>query len=284
MKNAYKLCILMLLCLTAVLISLPLLAQDEELEDVDRDRGPDTDEIMETDDALSQEAKMALEKKQIDELLDGVEWLGHSAFLIQNDVVIYIDPFEIPDNLPAADVILVTHGHADHLSPDDIKKILKPSTKVVTTEAARSSLPEEAKNVIIVKPGKSIEVDGIRIDVVPAYNRNKDYHPKKRGDAGYVIHLPDRTIYHAGDTDFIDEMKTIKTDVALLPVGGKYTMDAAEAAQAANAIRPRVAVPMHWGKIIGSRKDAEAFVAACEVPAVILDIYSPPAPPETGKK
>jgi L-ascorbate metabolism protein UlaG (beta-lactamase superfamily) len=263
-------------------MSPPLFAQgeDEDMESPYSDAGEDMDEIMEIDDALTDEAREALMMKEAMELLDGVLWLGHAAFLIEDEIVIYLDPFDLPDGLPRADLILVTHGHSDHLSPEDLVKILRPSTKVVTVEAARSLLPEEARNVIIVAPGESIEVDDIRIDVVPAYNKEKDFHPRERGDAGYVLHLEGRTIYHAGDTDFIDEMKNIETDIALLPAGGKYTMDAEEAAKAANTIGPRVAVPMHWGKIVGDEKDARAFVAACEMPAVVLDIYAPKAGPE----
>ena len=280
MKNSFAVSILAVMCLFTFPAPSSLLAQGDELDEMENpysEAGQDTDEIMEIDDALTDEARAALEEREAMALLDGVHWLGQAAFLIEDEVTIYIDPFDLPDGLPGADLILVTHGHRDHLSPGDLVKILRPNTKVVTTEAARSLLPEEAKNVIPVVPGESIEVDDVKIEVVPAYNKDKDFHPKERGDAGYVIHLEGRTIYHAGDTDFIDEMKIIEADVALLPAGGTYTMDAREAAMAANAIEPRVAIPMHWGKVVGGRKDAEAFVEACEMPAFVLEVYSPEA-------
>jgi L-ascorbate metabolism protein UlaG (beta-lactamase superfamily) len=274
------------LCLAALSFAPCALAQDDvdPEENPYRDIGEDQDEIMEIDDALSKEAREARMKKEIEELLEGVRWLGHAAFLIENDVVIYIDPFDLPDGLPKADLILATHGHRDHLSPEDILKVMRPSTKFVTPKSAESYVPEEAKEVITVTPDESIEVGDVRIEVVPAYNKNKDFHPKESGGVGYVVHLEGRTIYHAGDTDFIDEMKNIETDIALLPAGGKYTMDAEEAAAAANAIKPRVAIPMHWGKIVGSTEDAEKFVAECEVPALVMDRYEPEAEPETEKK
>jgi L-ascorbate metabolism protein UlaG (beta-lactamase superfamily) len=281
----HRLCLLGLVtavCLAAFLAPPVLFAQDQD-EDVESpysDVGQDMDEIMETDDALTEEAREARMKMEIESLLEGVKWLGQAAFLIEDEIVIYIDPFDLPGGLPKADLILVTHEHRDHLSPGDILKILQPSTKVVTVEAARSYLPEEVRQVIVVTPRESIEIGGIGIEVVPAYNKTKDFHPRDRGDAGYVIHLRERTIYHAGDTDFIDEMKNIDTDVALLPAGGTYTMDASEAAEAANAIEPKVAVPMHWGKVVGSVKDAERFVAECKVPAVVLDVYNPQADAE----
>jgi len=259
----------------------PAAAQGDEMDDVDQpytDYGADTDEIMEVDDALTDEARRALESREAGldretmDLLDGIKWLGHASFLIEAEKTIYIDPYDLPRGMPKADIIFVTHGHRDHLSPEDIVRLLKPGTIVVTSEAAQSLLPEEVEHITGVTPGTGIVVDGIKVEVVPAYNKKKDFHPKERGDVGFVIHLEGRTIYHAGDTDFIDEMKNITTDVALLPAGGKYTMDAAEAAEAANTIKPRVAIPMHWGKIVGSEEDARAFVAACKVPAVILPV------------
>lgn len=282
MRNLFAAYLLTAICFAALLMPPCLLAQgeDEDLENPYSNVGEDQDEIMEVDDALTKEAREAKMKKEIETLLEGIKWLGQAAFLIEDETVIYIDPFDLPDGLPKADLILSTHGHRDHLSPGDILKLLQPTTRVVTTVAARSSLPEEVKDVITVTPGESIEIGDVKIEVVPAYNKTKSFHPKERGDAGYVIHLKERTIYHAGDTDLIDEMKNIDADIALLPAGGTYTMDAREAAQAANIIGPKVAVPMHWGKVVGSVKDAEKFVAECKVPAVVLEIYRPEAKPE----
>jgi L-ascorbate metabolism protein UlaG (beta-lactamase superfamily) len=285
--------LLAVLFLSALLLSSPILAQEDDLDDVDRsysEYGADTDEIMEVDDALTDEARAALEAreagmdKETIALLRGIKWLGHASFLIEDEKTIYIDPFDLPEGLPKADLILVTHGHRDHLSPQDILKILKPDTKIVTVGASQAYLPEEAKHTVAVTPRESVTVEGVNIEVIPAYNKSKSFHPKDSGDAGYVVHLKDRTVYHAGDTDFIDEMKNLKADIALLPAGGKYTMDAEEAAAAANAIKPRVAVPMHWGTIVGSQEDAEKFVAMCKVPAVILDVYTPATEAESEKE
>lgn len=228
--------------------------------------GDDSDEIYELDDAVSTPA---------DSLLEGLRWITHASFLIEGKKVIYIDPFSISDalakTLPKADIILITHDHSDHFSPEDIKKIIKASTSVVSIKAVVDQLPEEVKISHIVAPGDTLTVQGIPIEAVPAYNIEKKYHPRDKGYVGYLVHLDGRTIYHAGDTDLIPEMKSLKVDVALLPAGGKYTMDAAEAAEAANLIKPKIAIPMHWGSIVGTREDAARFVKLCKVPARVLD-------------
>jgi L-ascorbate metabolism protein UlaG (beta-lactamase superfamily) len=211
------------------------------------------------------------------QLTKGIRWLGHASFLIQDGASgknIYIDPFRLGKGLPPADLILVTHDHSDHLSPDDIALIAGKSTLVVSTAAAKGKLPKGLE-LRVVKPGDTLTVQGIRIDVVPAYNAKKQFHPKANGNVGFIIHAGDRTIYHAGDTDFIPEMKKLKVDVALVPIGGTYTMDAKEAAEAVNAMRPRVAVPMHYGTIVGSEADAESFKSMAKVPVVIFKPETP---------
>jgi L-ascorbate metabolism protein UlaG (beta-lactamase superfamily) len=200
--------------------------------------------------------------------LEGIAWLGHASFRIRApEAVIYIDPWKLKDAEPA-DLILITHAHHDHFSPDDVIKIRKPDTTVVSVADVASKLKGDARTV---KAGDVLAVKGVEIAVVPAYNPAKRFHPKAAGGVGYVITAGGRRIYHTGDTDRIPEMADIKADVALLPVGGTYTMTAADAAQVANLIKPAVAVPMHWGDIVGTRADAEAFRDQCKVPVVILE-------------
>jgi len=203
------------------------------------------------------------------DLLQGIAWLGHASFKIRSpEGVIYIDPWKIRDGEPA-DLILITHGHHDHFSPQDVKKIRKADTTIVSVAAVTTKLKGTVKTV---KAGDTLTVGGVKIEAVPAYNPRKQFHPKLAGGVGFIITAGGRRIYHAGDTDAIPEMAEIKTDVALLPVGGKYTMTASEAAEVANMIQPAVAVPMHWGDIIGSRADAESFRAQCQVPVEILEV------------
>jgi L-ascorbate metabolism protein UlaG (beta-lactamase superfamily) len=202
-------------------------------------------------------------------LTKGITWLGQSGFLVQDARVVYFDPFRLGEGLPKADLVFITHDHYDHLSPQDLAKITGPATTVIGIAAVRPKLPKEAK-FIQIKAGDTLTVDEIGIEVVPAYNIGKQYHPKDKGYVGYVVTIGGRRIYHAGDTDLIPEMKDIKADLVLLPVGGKFTMDAAEAAKAADLIRPKLAIPMHYGAVVGSEADAQTFKKLSEVPVVIM--------------
>ena len=200
-------------------------------------------------------------------MLENIKWLGHAGFKIKGEKTIYIDPFKISDNEPA-DIIIVTHEHFDHLSPEDIKKIQAEKTVIVTTPDCFSKV---SGNVKTISPGKSIDVDGIKIEAVPAYNTNKHFHPKANGWIGVIVTVNGKRIYHAGDTDNIPEMSNLKNiDIALLPVSGTYVMTAEEAANAANRIMPKVAVPMHYGAIVGTSADAEKFRKLCKCKVEIL--------------
>ena len=190
--------------------------------------------------------------------IDGLQlvWLGHSGFKIKsNSIVIYVDPYQIEET-EKADVLLITHDHYDHCSKEDVEKILKKDTIIVCNEASAKKLGVQAK---IIDVGKTIDVMGIKITAVPAYNIGKEFHPKGYG-LGFIIDIAGKRIYHAGDTDVIPEMHNMgKIDVALLPVGGTYTMNAEEAVEAAEFIKPKIAIPMHYGSIVGSVEDAELF-------------------------
>ena len=200
-------------------------------------------------------------------ILQSVRWLGHAGFMLKGRRVIYIDPYQL-EYPEVGDLILITHDHSDHCSPDDVKWLRKGATVIVCPEACVS---EFTGDVRAVKAGDMLTVKGVTIAVVPAYNLGKEFHPRESGGVGYVVTTPEGLrVYHAGDTDLIPEMKEIEADVALLPVGGTYTMNAEEAAQAANWIKPKLAIPMHWGTIVGSREDAEQFRDLCEVKVKIL--------------
>ena len=206
-------------------------------------------------------------------MIEGISWLGHASFRITvGDMVIYIDPWKLQQP-KAADLVLVTHGHRDHLSVVDIAKVANASTVLVCPASCRASL---AGHVERVQPGDTVTVKGVSIEVVPSYNVDKPHHPREQGNVGYVIELGGWRIYHAGDTDLIPEMADVHCDVALLPAGGKYTMNAAEAAEALELIKPKVAIPMHWGDIVGTREDAERFksLAPPGVQVEILPIVS----------
>jgi L-ascorbate metabolism protein UlaG (beta-lactamase superfamily) len=185
-----------------------------------------------------------------------IHWLGNSAFRIEDDMLqIYIDPFKIRENLPKADVIFISHPHFDHFSMEDIDKIRKAETTIVAPGDAASKIGEGTVTVI---PDQDYNIRGIKVSTVPAYNIDKKFHLKKNNWVGYILTLSDgQKIYHAGDTDFIPEMNAISTDIALLPCGGTYTMTAREALEAANKIKPKILIPMHFGGGLGSKKEVE---------------------------
>lgn len=188
-------------------------------------------------------------------MLENIHWLGHASFRIDNAQVIYIDPWKLKTFKPA-DLILVTHAHHDHFSPDDIKKIAGPETVIVCPFDCAGQVPGQMRSIA---PGQAIQVGDVRVEAVPSYNTNKPNHPKEHGNVGYVVEVGGQRIYHADDTDVIPEMADVRCDVALLPVGGTYTMNAEEAAQSLAQIRPKMAVPMHWGGVVGSQADADRF-------------------------
>lgn len=196
----------------------------------------------------------------VEDVLKNLRWLGHDAFLLRaGGKVIYFDPFRLGPDLPKGDLIFISHEHYDHCSPEDVRAIQQPSTLIFTEAMATAKLEGQ---ITAMAPGERREVAGIIIETVPAYNTNKQFHPRSNGWLGFILTVDGVRIYHAGDTDFIPEMKEIRADIALLPVSGTYVMTAEEAAQAALAIGPEIAVPMHYGGIVGSNDDAARFAAA----------------------
>ena len=196
-----------------------------------------------------------------------VRWLGHSGFMFKSkDTVVYVDPYKVSHG-EKADLILVTHDHYDHCDPASISSLKKEGTVIVAPESCKQKLHKIKE----IRTGKIIEERGVEIRAVPAYNRNKQFHPEGSG-IGYVFSMRGKRIYHAGDTDIIPEMENLgEVDVALLPVGGTYTMDAEEAAEAAGKIDAEVTIPMHWGDVVGTRDDAEKFRKLAKVRVEILE-------------
>jgi L-ascorbate metabolism protein UlaG (beta-lactamase superfamily) len=206
-----------------------------------------------------------------------ISWLGHDSFRIKNGQTIIIDPFKIRAIPDKADILLISHEHFDHLSLDDIKKVTSDKTTIVTIPACKKELSSmKVREVKAVKPGDKLALGDITLEAVPAYNLNKfrepgkPFHPKEDGKVGFILSVKGVRIYHAGDTDPIPEMKGFKTDVALLPVSGTYVMTPEEAAEAARVIKPKLAIPMHYGTIVGSENDAERFKQLAPCPVQIL--------------
>lgn len=220
--------------------------------------------------------------------MNDVKWHGHATIQInelnqenlneiegkQNSKIIYIDPYEIKDGVDKADIIFITHGHQDHCSIKDAAKISKADTIVVATKDCIEALENlDVKEKIIIEPNKQYEVMDVKFETVPAYNTNKQFHPKTNNWVGYIITLNNKRYYHAGDTDNIPEYLSLKDstfaniDVAFMPVGETYTMTAEEAATAVNIFKPKLAIPIHYGSIVGKEEDAQTFkkLSNCEV-------------------
>lgn len=193
-----------------------------------------------------------------------VHWLGHDSIVLQGSRTIIIDPFKAKGAYKA-DILLISHEHFDHLSEDDIKRFTNASTTMIAPKTCEEPLRKFRQEQKIVTPHSKVEAKGVTIETIPAYNINKFrepgsvFHPKEDGRVGYIVTMDGAKFYHAGDTDYIPEMKSIDVDVAFLPVSGTYVMTAEEAAEAAKGIKAKVLVPMHFGKIVGSVEDAERF-------------------------
>lgn len=193
-------------------------------------------------------------------MLDNIEVLIHSSIKFSKDIIIYFDPYKINKEYHDADIIFITHSHYDHYSPLDIKKVIKNNTIIVCPEDVKEELLKlNIKNIIEVVPNKDYEVLNIKFKTIPAYNINKNFHPKENNWVGYLINYNNVKYYIAGDTDITEENKNIICDVAFVPIGGTFTMDYKEAASLINEIQPKIAVPTHYGLIVGNKDDGIKF-------------------------
>ena len=200
-------------------------------------------------------------------MLNNIEVLCHSSIRMNKGKIIYVDPFHIEENYQDADIILITHSHYDHFSEEDIEKVRKADTIIYVTEdyvENARQLGFSENKIIGVKPNQTYYEGNIEINTVPAYNVNKQFHPKENNWVGYILKIDGISYYIAGDTDITEENKKIKCDVAFVPVGGTYTMTAKEAAELVNIIKPKVAIPIHYGDIVGTKEDAITFVNSLE--------------------
>ena len=203
--------------------------------------------------------------------------IAHDTFRIAGSKVIYTDPFKVTKH-DEADIVLLSHEHFDHLSLDDLKKVVFPGTTIVASPLCKDGLKGvKVKEIKFLDPGGKFTVGKVEIEALPAYNLNKFrepgqvFHPQSEKRLGFIVQMDGTRVYFAADTDFIPEMKTLKCDIALLPVSGTYVMTAEEAAEAAAAINPKIAVPMHYAAIVGSDADAKKFKALvknCQVEIV----------------
>lgn len=207
----------------------------------------------------------------------------HDSFLIKNGKKnIYFDPFKLHGDVPKADYIFISHEHFDHFSPDDIHKIIKDSTVLFMNEMTHQEIDSLYDNkIIVMTPVDSLDFDDLHIEGIPAYNLNKFrepgkvYHPKEDKKLGFIVTFKGVKIYHTGDTDYIPEMDNLaekNIDLLLIPVSGTYVMTPAEAIKAAASIKAKISIPMHYGTIVGEKKQAEEFKEGCKKNGLLSEI------------
>ena len=205
---------------------------------------------------------------EVSNILDKITVNEQSSIRVGAEKVLYFDPFGIKGAPHDADVIFITHSHYDHFSPEYIEKVRKADTVFVIPASMRNDLSKivpETKNIVELEPGNVGTVGDLAVEAIPAYNVNKAFHPKKNGWLGYVVETDGVRVYVAGDTDATDEARKVKCDVALLPIGGTYTMSAKEARELAKGLSPSAAIPTHYGMIVGSPSDYEVFAKGLDI-------------------
>ena len=190
-----------------------------------------------------------------------IEWLGHASILIEGDLRIYVDPYELEEGEPA-DVVFITHTHPDHLDLSSLARVVDERTAIVCSADAHSKLAKlEPASITLMRPSEEASIRGLLVRATPAYNTDKPFHPKENEWLGFVIDVEGLRVYVAGDLDDLPELGGLSCDVLFVPVSGTYVMTADEAARFARRIKHRLAVPVHYGSIVGSREDAERFVS-----------------------
>ncbi len=208
-------------------------------------------------------------------MLDKIEVFTQRSIRIKSDVgTIYLDPFKIKDEPHDADYVLITHSHYDHFSVEDIRKVIKESTILVSPESMiddAMELEREVKEVVGVKPGVYREISGLELETIPAYNTIKPFHPRRAEWVGYILLLEGKRVYIAGDTGATKEAKKVKCDIALVPIGGTYTLDAKRAADLINTIRPEYAIPTHYGSVVGKKTDGQTFAGLVKSPVKVVE-------------
>lgn len=195
-------------------------------------------------------------------MLEGIQVLCHSSIRMKRDMTIYFDPFQINHDYNDADILLITHDHYDHYSEEDIDRVVKKDTIVVAPMNLKEKLLNhgfQIEQIVLVEPNQNYQIKGIEVHTIPAYNTNKAFHKKEYGWVGYLIMLDGTVYYVAGDTDITKENLQVRCDVAFVPVGGTYTMTYEEGARLVNQIHPKIAIPIHYGSIVGTKEDGKKF-------------------------
>lgn len=208
-------------------------------------------------------------------MIDKIEVFTQNSIRIRSVAgTIYVDPFQMREEPRDADFVLITHRHYDHFSVDDIKKVIKDTTILISPESMiddARELERDVQEIVGVKPGENREIHGIEMEIIPAYNTIKPFHPKRAGWVGYVLILEGKRIYITGDMGATKDAGKVKCDIVLLPIGGTYTMDAKRAADLVNSMKPEYAIPTHYGSIVGRKSDGQTFASLVQSPVKVVE-------------
>lgn len=201
----------------------------------------------------------------IENILEKIQVNTQSSIRIESPAgIIYLDPLQLEGQAHDADFILITHNHGDHYSPNDIRKIVHPGTVLIVPRKMAVQAAEmkgDVESIEAVVPEEHYHIKGLEFETVPAYNQIKPFHPKKAGWVGYIVTVDGVRIYAAGDTDLTKESQKVRCDIAMIPIGGTFTMEAKKAAELVNSIMPEAAIPIHYGSIVGKAADAKTFAS-----------------------
>ncbi len=206
-------------------------------------------------------------------MLDFITVNEHSSIRLEGQSVVYVDPFRIPSNRNDADLILITHPHYDHFSPKDIEKVNQESTRYVMPNSMVSEAVSSGISIDKIHPmswGDITMLSDIQIEAVASYNVGKPMHPKENGWLGYVIIMEGKRIYVAGDCDAMQEEPHIRCDIAMIPIGGTYTMNPSEGAEFVNRLHPDYVIPTHYGTLVGEPKDFDMFAPLVDPDIIIV--------------
>ncbi len=207
-------------------------------------------------------------------MIDNIEVFTQNSIRIRSNITVYVDPFQMKEEPHDADYVMITHSHYDHFSPDDIRKVIKDTTILIVPESMLEDARElepEVKEILTVIPGVYREINGFEFETVPAYNTIKPFHPRRAEWVGYIVRLGGKRIYVAGDTGLTKEARQVKCDIAMIPIGGTYTMDAKRGAELINTIRPEYAIPTHYGTVAGKPEDGKTFAKLVKEPVKVVE-------------
>lgn len=183
-----------------------------------------------------------------------IEVLGHASVKLTGTKVVYFDPFNIKEKYHDADYIFITHDHYDHYDLESILNVKKEDTKIIVPECLK-----DQDNYMVVEPNREYTIDNIKFETIRAYNTNKQFHPKEKKYIGYNICLDREYYYIMGDTNRTLETDMVKTNYCFVPIGGTYTMNVSEAIDYINELKPKVAIPIHYGTVTGSKELGKEF-------------------------